>query len=207
MSRKRLFIVGGDWSYYKPFAEILSLADNFEEADVAMFTGGSDVTPSIYGEKNAGLSHSFLERDQEELEYYKQIVARKMPMIGICRGSQFITAASGGRLFQHVDNHALAGTHPIQTDNGDVLDMSSTHHQMMRPAGNFRIIAWCEHRSPRYLTEKQAFTVKDVDIKVDPEIVFYPDIKALCIQGHPEYLPVNGHTNKYCRKLVEELLL
>jgi GMP synthase-like glutamine amidotransferase len=199
--RPLLWIVGQDLTYYRPFARIFSLADSIEEAEVALFTGGEDVTPELYGEKNIGLSYNNEERDRQEVKAFEELRSRHIPLIGICRGAQFLTAMSGGKLYQDVKGHGLGVPgHMITTDGGETLEMSSTHHQMMRPRGEFKLIAWTNHLSSHYLPEREP------ELKVDPEIVFYPKTMALCIQGHPEYFSPDSVNNQYCRRLVQQYL-
>lgn len=60
--------------------------DTPEEADVILFTGGSDVTPSFYGEARGSYTGPCdLARDKEERELFKTYVGKKQ-FIGICRG-------------------------------------------------------------------------------------------------------------------------
>lgn len=34
-------------------------------------------------------------------------------MVGICRGAQFLNVMAGGKMIQHVEGHAIHGTHEI----------------------------------------------------------------------------------------------
>jgi GMP synthase-like glutamine amidotransferase len=209
--RYKLYIVGNDITYYRPWAFLFSLTRDMEEADVVLFTGGSDVSPELYGEQNAGFSGNDPERDEFEVREFKRAQKLDKKMIGICRGSQFLTVMNGGKLYQDVAGHALGGNiHPMTVKllNEDrltkVLPISSTHHQMMRPRGNFELLGWSDHLGKRFI-ERVEYVAPEME--VDPEIVFYPDTKGLAIQGHPEYLPNDCETNVYLRGLVKELLL
>jgi hypothetical protein len=202
--RKRLFIVGWDMSYYPPYASLFSLADDEADAEVVLFTGGADVSPHLYGEKNYGLSSVQPERDDREVALYRRFSRRGLPMLGICRGAQFLTVMSGGKLYQDVSGHATMVGHNITTDTGQRFIISSTHHQMMRPAHPYVLLAWSERRSRRYMTH-QGDVGPDMD--VDPEIVWYPKTKSLCIQGHPEHLDNDDPVNVYVRDLITEYIL
>ncbi len=205
--RPSLFVVGGDEEVAWPFASVLSLADSFDEAEVGMFTGGSDVGPALYGEDNRRrLSSVDPRRDQVDVHYFHELRSRKLPLIGICRGAQFLTAMLGGKLYQDVTGHGInppAG-HKIITSGGILYEITSTHHQMMRPRGTYELLAWSEHRSHHYLTGEGP-VIPDLD--VDPEIVWYPEAKALCIQGHPEYMDGDAPVIEYCCDLVRKLIL
>jgi GMP synthase-like glutamine amidotransferase len=200
---KKAYVVGGAWAYLRPFRELFERADSIANADVVMFTGGGDVEPAFYGEKNVA---SAVERgrDKQEMEAFNYAKEQSKGMIGICRGAQFLTVAVGGLLYQDVDNHAIFGEHTLTCADGTQLSITSTHHQMMRPRGKYELIAWCTHRSERYLTDKGEGTP---ELGVDPEIVFYPETRSLCIQGHPEYMDCDAPVCVYLRDLVKRKLL
>lgn len=175
---------------------------------VFLFRGGQDIHPSLYGEKRAyeNQSTSLLsERDCFELEAFKFAKKMGIPMLGICRGSQFLCAASGGKLVQHVENHNC-GHHEILSVIGKSYDATSTHHQMMYPwPVKHKLLAWATPtRSTRYVMNPTE-VVKS--LIAEPEIVFFPETKALSIQGHPEYLTQTHPFTVYCNQLVKDYLL
>ena len=68
-----------------------------------LFTGGHDVNPAIYNEAPINQTVSFCkERDAMESEVLKQVLEIDMPLLGICRGIQFINAYLGGTLYQDI---------------------------------------------------------------------------------------------------------
>ena len=72
--------------------------------DGLLFTGGQDVSPSLYGaEKQSWCGESCPERDSMELKYFKKAYKQDKPVLGICRGIQFINAAMGGTLYQDLE--------------------------------------------------------------------------------------------------------
>src|SRR5687768_16963203 len=71
--------------------------------DLICFTGGEDVTPSLYGEVKHPLTYNNPERDKHEVEYFNQFIG--IPKVGICRGGQFLNVMSGGKLHQHILGH------------------------------------------------------------------------------------------------------
>jgi gamma-glutamyl-gamma-aminobutyrate hydrolase PuuD len=56
------------------------------EADLVVFTGGEDVTPSFYGDKKHSYTGNSPERDEREAQLFNRCVERNIPMVGICRG-------------------------------------------------------------------------------------------------------------------------
>jgi gamma-glutamyl-gamma-aminobutyrate hydrolase PuuD len=83
--KKTVFVVGGDTSYFKFLDNSkFELTNNIENSDILLFTGGEDVTPSLYGHKNLA-SYANLSRDRFESEIYIKYGINKN-CIGICRG-------------------------------------------------------------------------------------------------------------------------
>lgn len=178
-----------------------------ESIDLVVFTGGSDVNPDYYGQNIGKYTHIDKERDIFEVNLWKRLPYNVLK-VGICRGSQFATAMSGGSLIQHVNGHG--GDHVISTKEGITLTMTSTHHQMMYPyelnKDRFDLIAWSTYfKSDTYLNGKN----EEIEIPtefLEPEIVYYKNTNALAIQGHPEFSSCNREASDYCLDLIRNLL-
>jgi|AntRauTorcE11898_2_1112593.scaffolds.fasta_scaffold00321_31 GMP synthase-like glutamine amidotransferase len=171
-----------------------------EEADIIMFSGGADVNPAMYNQnrhKTTGVSFA---RDAKDTELFESFP--HTPKVGICRGSQFLTVMAGGSLVQDCDNHAMAGTHEIQFTDGEVMNITSTHHQMMYP---FLVSHSILARAARSTYHKNG---EDENMKMpfDPEIVYYPEINSFCIQGHPEMMR-EGKLHKKLKFMIKQYLL
>ena len=67
-----------------------------------LFTGGQDVSPEFYGQKPLENCISCKMRDEMEQLALKQAIQTNKPLLGICRGLQFINAALGGNLYQDI---------------------------------------------------------------------------------------------------------
>ena len=81
--------------------------------DGFLFTGGHDVSPELYSEKPINDSViSCKERDEMESWYLQYAINYDKPVLGICRGIQFINAALGGTLYQD-----LPSQHPSETQH------------------------------------------------------------------------------------------
>jgi gamma-glutamyl-gamma-aminobutyrate hydrolase PuuD len=134
MSEKLVVVVGsnGRSSYYEPFEAFGEKGSDeliFTDPDkvlCAVFTGGEDVDPIMYGESRNYKTYCHLPRDLEEQMFFEEAVKHAIPIAGICRGSQFLCAMNGGKLVQHVSNHT--SMHKIRTIEGDVVEVTSTHH-------------------------------------------------------------------------------
>ena len=78
----------------------LSLCDGF------LFSGGIDISPSYYNEephvKLGATDHAL---DESQITFMKKVLDRGKPVLGICRGHQVLTVASGGTLYQDLSEH------------------------------------------------------------------------------------------------------
>jgi len=178
-----------------------------EFADVVFFPGGSDVTPSLYGEKKLPVTRNDVERDLREVEAYHSIPSI-VPKVGICRGSQFLNVMAGGKMYQDVNNHARGDHLASCKVTKQVVSVTSTHHQMMRPAPDGEVLMTAslstrkvsEHGTIKYKTPPMDATSEaGIPCGRDVEVVWYPKERSLCYQPHPEY----GNTD--CEKHFWEL--
>ncbi|OLP18010.1 peptidase C26 [Leptolyngbya sp. 'hensonii'] len=71
--------------------------------DGLIFSGGGDIDPTRYGGEHHPMVYLVNpERDDFELALAKAALQAHVPVLGICRGSQILTIASGGTLVAHV---------------------------------------------------------------------------------------------------------
>lgn len=175
----KVAVIGGDNLVMEMFkntggAEVTALENPLKEAenaikyDLVVFTGGSDVTPWLYGERNK-MSNTNLNRDIREVLWYHRFY--KTPKVGICRGGQFLFVMNGGRMEQHIEGHG--GSHTLAYDvwNPELRENSvtSTHHQHMS-----------------HLAEGQTLLAHDPRDGVN-EVIWSGASKSLSFQPHPEY--------------------
>ncbi len=173
--------------------------------DLIIFTGGEDVTPSLYGEKNGKFTKTNIQRDiieKETFDYFSSI-----PKLGICRGAQFLTVMNGGKLIQHVENHNNS-SHSIKIKN-KVINISSDHHQMMYPfdlnSTSYELIGHSDYFLSSTYLNGQNNNIKLNSQFLEPEIVYYPYSKSLCIQSHPEW-EIGSKDSDYLLELIESKL-
>lgn len=209
--KPRCFILRGSL----PYAEMMK-REGWElvyapvDADMVLFTGGEDVTPSYYGEDYHPKTFNSLTRDTYEKGIFDFCKKNMITMAGICRGGQFLNVMNGGKMYQHVTEHTKE--HVLcDIATGEEILVSSTHHQMMRPGFGAEFIAFADEGGIKEFvgTDKK---VKQIGWKEpDAEVLFYPDTESLCFQPHPEFW--NGKDdspfkpmNDYFFRLIEELL-
>lgn len=200
----KVFVVGGGINVALAFRNAgFTLVDHHSEADVVCFTGGEDVDPELYGERNV---HSYVNpaRDTAEMEIFEAVKAKGTVMVGICRGGQLLNVLSGGRMWQDVDMHAIGGTHPVNCSyTGEIYQVSSTHHQMMRPSEAGNVLATAARST--YKEDDKGIHMMGKDER-DVEVVFYPDTKSLCFQPHPEFFGPGHECFDYFFRLIADIL-
>ncbi len=204
-----VFIAGSPFEE-RQFAEMFirsrcRKADTPEQADLIVFSGGPDVDPLLYGEKAHQTTRTDVPRDKRDIELYDLAVKLGIPMLGICRGAQFLAVMNGGKLYQDVDNHY--GDHDIWDIKNKTLvrGISSVHHQMVMDdtANGMEIIAFASGKSKtRHRNPLDFETGSNRDI----EAFWYRDTCSIGIQGHPEYSGYNAFT-KWSLDIVNQLVM
>ncbi len=206
---------------FYPFRDIFTQSkvvadpEDLPDNGCLLLWGGEDISPSLYGEKpgsRTGASEILSKRDQYEVALVIAAIKKGLPIIGICRGAQLMCALAGGKVIQHVNGHAVGKDHEIYTVDHETYLTTSLHHQMMYPFDtNHQVIAYANPQlSEVYLGEDDRPIDMPEDLhvdewfKIEPEIVWFPDVKCLAIQGHPEFMGFNKPFVQYCRNLVEE---
>lgn len=175
--------------------------------DGLIFAGGGDIDPSIYG----GEHHPTIylvdgDRDQFELTLAKAALAASIPTLGICRGMQILSVASGGKLIPHVpevygdaiahrlDHPRRPTPHPVQLEansrlavimQADQVMVESWHHQAVQavPSG------W---KPAAYAADGLVEALERVD---------HPWMVA--VQWHPELSPHDVAHKRIFQSLVE----
>ena len=198
----KVFTVNSNAEYDRMFLnEGWTKVNTIKEADLIQFTGGEDVSPELYKQKRHPKTKSNMERDKREAIIFSFALTNNIPMVGICRGGQFLNVMCGGELWQDVDGHARGGTHEvIDLITGDSFRATSTHHQMMISGPGGIIIGAADESKFRSSVLPNGHIVKYHIKKLneyDTEIVFYKNQRALCFQPHPEYAGVPDLKVKY----------
>ena len=184
-------------------------------ADAFLLWGGTDIHPSYYKtgpNKFSGAPMLPSNRDKWEWAAMKYCKANKIPIIGVCRGAQFICAFAGGKLIQHCDGHGN-GRHAVLDIADDYYDVTSSHHQMMDVTGTrHELVAWTAPALSSFYYGETNETPKEIEMGLstgkfrEPEVVFFPDINALAIQGHPEWCVEDSKFVKKSLAYIEEYL-
>lgn len=74
-----------------------------DRVDGLLLSGGVDIDPQSYGDALVNERwRGQLDRDRFELALFREALAQKLPILGVCRGMQFINVAYGGTLWQDI---------------------------------------------------------------------------------------------------------
>jgi len=181
--------------------------DPEDEYDLAVFTGGADICPFLYGEKPHATTNPYLTRDMHELKLLHQIPFG-VPVIGICRGAQLINVMAGGSMYQDVNNHAGTDHDAVVVGTGEVFRINSIHHQQMIPASHadrllMASVATRKHKDGAtiYLKEEALKNFNDV------EAIWIPHHNYLCFQAHPEYVHEKAPTRVIFDRFVKDKVI
>jgi GMP synthase-like glutamine amidotransferase len=178
-----------------------------KDIDLVLFTGGEDVDPQYYGEKIGKYTHINRSRDSKEVDTFYKFKNNSF-LLGICRGSQLLTTLSGGKLIQHVEGHCK--DHSMVVRGNMRYNITSSHHQMLYPFDlnekDYELVAYSEYfQSNTYLNGDN----EEIELPknfLEPEIVYYKNSNALCIQGHPEWSHCEKRTSQMCLNLIDKYL-
>jgi len=191
--------------------DVVTTPDDLKAGDVLIVHGGADIPVEFYNKRRSSANHSrgISNRDQAEFDLMKRAKELNIPIIGICRGAQMLCALEGGFLYQHVNGHG--GRHKLEAVcfNGEkeLIEVNSIHHQMMVPRGNYEIKAALPCVSNVYYDYEDREVIKTQhELGVDPEFIYYPDIKGFAIQWHPEMMKADCSANKYVLNFINEAL-
>jgi putative glutamine amidotransferase len=153
---------GGRPLLVPPSAE--GVDETLDALDGILFSGGSDLDPELYGQESHPETFGIVkERDRAELALLEAALARDMPVLAVCRGSQVLNVALGGDLVQHLpdvvgdEKHKhtpgtfadhdvrLEGGSRVGTLLGEHAPVKSHHHQGFGRLGKgLTSVAWAD---------------------------------------------------------------
>jgi len=156
-----------------------------------LLTGGHDVDPQMYGEKcMPECGRPCRERDAMESELLKQAFERDIPVLGICRGIQFLNAYLCGTLYQD-----LPAQHHSDTEHHQKPPYDEPVHcvNIEKDSGLFRLLGKERLSVNSYhhqAIKEKAECLKTMAVSEDGivEAVEMPEKKFVwAVQWHPEF--------------------
>jgi len=185
---------GGGIPVIVPFSEseeeTQELAQRF---DGFLFTGGQDVDPALYGqEKLPCCSMTSPCRDTLEKMLFSQALRFQKPMLGICRGLQFINVALGGSLYQDIKQQIQASS--TAHSQGKPYDAPAHRVNLCRDTPLYELVAQDEimvNSLHHQAISKLADALKPAAVAPDGiiEAVYMPGQRfVMAVQWHPEFM-------------------
>lgn len=161
--------------------------------DGLIFSGGGDINPEIYG----GSLHPTVylvdtERDEFELALAKHVMQTSIPTLGICRGMQLLSVASGAALISHVPDvygedvmHRL--DHPRRPIDHEVQVQPESRLAEILGQTNVSVVSW-HHQAVETLPVGWQASAQAADGLIEAlEHETHPWM--LGVQWHPEMSP------------------
>lgn len=185
------------------------------QADLIVFTGGADIHPGLYGQPIGKRTHPFLQRDRIEVALFN--LFKHVPKLGVCRGHQLLSVLAGASLIQDVDGHH--SSHEVITFENEKFNVTSCHHQMVYldnvDIEDYFLLAWSDKSKTYTNGHNEEISIgtkllKDVYFE-EPEILYWNNINAVTVQGHPEFAysceRFIEYTKELCEKMVEGTIM
>ncbi len=135
------------------------------ESDLAscsglILSGGGDVHPRLYGRSDALELVAGVDERRDEMEFrlIEKALAERLPVLGICRGTQVFTVAMGGTLIPDIErtgrpSHRKDGgvdrVHDVVVERESALhrvlgvdsgEINSSHHQSVDRTGEHLVV-------------------------------------------------------------------
>ena len=172
--------------------------------DGILFTGGHDVSPSLYGETplNEDVICCPL-RDEMEQIVLRMAVDQDKSVLGICRGIQFINAALGGTLYQD-----LPAQHPSATEHHQHAPYDVPVHKVsiLKDSPLYELLGAEQIAVNSYHHQAVKELAPDLNVMATSEdglieAVFKPSQKFFwAVQWHPEF---SYRTDTAAKKIFE----
>ena len=185
-------------------AVLQKLADS---CDGLLLTGGQDVSPALYGaEPTPQCGKTCPERDRMEAPLLDRMLAQDKPVLGICRGIQFLNVHLGGTLYQDLPTEHPSGVNHHQQHPYD----APVHAVTLTPGSPLQqllgqqtlAVNSLHHQAIRALAPGLAAMAVSEDGLV--EAACLPGKKFVwAVQWHPEFsFAVNENSRKIFRQFV-----
>jgi gamma-glutamyl-gamma-aminobutyrate hydrolase PuuD len=181
--------------------------------------GGTDVHSGLYDEDphpQTGMPDTA--RDHSCMKKVIKAIGQRKPVIGICRGSQFLGVFNGNKLHQHCEGETHGQVHIIgrdrnlnfpnilERDLGDYIDGflgQVTHHQTLRVTKPWscRILAKSAGGQVGIKPDGTNYVIPIV-----PQVVYYPQFNHLGIQFHAEWMEEMSPARIWLREVIYNCL-
>ena len=183
--------LSGGMAIALPYTKEIENIDRFVGlCDGFLFVGGEDIHPSLYGEEKTDLCGNIQPlRDEFESLAFGRVFASKKPILGVCRGMQFLNVAMGGSLYQDINSSIQTKLvhrqeHPHTQPSHDISIMHGTPFYGVLEEDSIAINSW-HHQAVKKLGEGLAVMAQAEDGII--EAIYMPGRRYFVgVQWHPE---------------------
>ena len=182
-----------------------ALATIVGKLDALVFTGGADVNPARYRTARApNCGEPDLLRDDFEFRLLAAARARRLPIVGICRGCQLVNVGFGGTLWQDLPSEFPKGKAEVGHGAGEYLHPErypAAHVVSVLPGTRLASVigtgdlAVNSHHHQAVKKIAPGFRVTAVSPDGVIEGIESTDYPAFCLQFHPEALVARAKEN------------
>jgi putative glutamine amidotransferase len=177
---------------------------DIEKLDGLVIGGGADIDPSLYGERrHIRTVHIDHKRDKMEWALLEKALAKKIPVLGICRGMQMIDIFLGGTLYPDLNDLDLKFSYERSPFPHRIVYIKprTKLHRILR-------VSKCEvnsihHQAVRKLGRGSRISAED-DNKITQAIEHETYPFLLGVQWHPEYMPQSAIQRRLFKALVDQ---
>ncbi len=165
-----------------------------------ILTGGEDINPKLYGENIEWPNISPL-RDETEKRMLEIAVARRIPVLGICRGMQFINVFFGGKLVKNITEEITSSHEP-----GKEHSINLAEERIISKTGKTEMMVNSFH-SQAVTTHTLSSSLKMFAIAQEHGIIegiYHPSLPIAGIQWHPERDGADKELNRVLMEAFKE---
>ena len=180
--------------------------DRLEKDYVDFFEGlGFDLTPVSNFQKTSfnadflvltgggSINSNQTERDKTEKKLFEEALSQNKPIVGICRGMQYINILLGGNISKNADLKTArpnGSDHKVSTKNGEIITVNNFHDDVI---------------FTNQLSPKLKILAEDKDNDT-VEAFYSEELKVLGIQWHPERKFSGAEGKEYSKNLIEDFI-
>lgn len=164
--------------------------ESAETATHLLLPGGGDITPAFFGQTDHGSLHIDTELDILQFQALSLFVAKKKPVLGICKGLQIINVYFGGDITQHIDTadrHKWIGRDQMHRVYRSYVNRMDFFYELY---GNSAPVNSAHHQAINRLGKDLIPVCRAGDNVI--EGLIHTTLPILAVQWHPERLPENA---------------